>query len=54
MNWPNNTIIFISILPVLKEEDTGLLHFRLCLSHFTASIIQKAMFLLGIEVPERM
>jgi arginyl-tRNA synthetase len=45
---------FYQHIPVLKVEDAGLLHFRLCLSHFTATIIQKAMYLLGIEVPDRM
>jgi arginyl-tRNA synthetase len=45
---------FYQHIPVLKEEDAGLLHFRLYLSHFTGSIIEKMMDLLGIEVPERM
>lgn len=45
---------FYQHITVLKEENKDLLHFRLYLSHFTASIIEKAMGLLGIEVPERM
>ncbi len=39
---------------ILKEEDRTKAAFRLDLSHITANIIQSAMLLLGIEVPNRM
>lgn len=45
---------FYQKIPVLKENDKDLLHFRLALSSFTASIIKNAMMLLGIAVPEKM
>ncbi len=40
--------------PILKEEDRTKAAFRLDLSRITANIIQSAMLLLGIEVPNRM
>ncbi len=45
---------FYQHITVLKEENPDLMKMRLYLSHFTGSIIEKAMGLLGIEVPERM
>ncbi|MEO6523671.1 MAG: arginine--tRNA ligase [Mucilaginibacter sp.] len=40
--------------PILKAEDESVMQFRLELSSATAQIINKAMHLLGINVPERM
>lgn len=40
--------------PVLKETDEALRTFRLALSAVVASTIERAMGLLGIEMPERM
>ena len=40
--------------PILKAEQENIKHFRLKLSAATASVIKKAMKLLGIEVPVRM
>jgi arginyl-tRNA synthetase len=40
--------------PILKAEDESVMQFRLVLSSATAQIINKAMRLLGINVPERM
>jgi len=40
--------------PILKRVDEGTSRFRVALSWFTGRVIQSAMFLLGIEVPERM
>ena len=40
--------------PILKAEQENTKHFRLKLSAATASVIKKAMKLLGIEVPVRM
>ncbi len=45
---------FYQEIPVLKEEDKNVMLFRLKLSFFTGKVIKKAMWLLGIEVPERM
>jgi arginyl-tRNA synthetase len=45
---------FYQHITVLKEENSDLQKMRLSLSHFTGTIIEKAMGLLGIEVPERM
>ncbi len=45
---------FYQEIPVLKEEDKNVMLFRLKLSFFTGNVIKKAMWLLGIEVPERM
>ncbi len=42
------------IPPILKEKNTGLKNFRLKISEKTADIIEKSLYLLGIEVPERM
>lgn len=39
---------------ILKEEREAVRSLRLCLSHHVASTIQRAMGLLGIEMPERM
>lgn len=41
-------------LPVLTDEDPSAVAFRLQLSEMVASVIKKAMRLLGIDVPERM
>ncbi|RKR84236.1 arginyl-tRNA synthetase [Mucilaginibacter gracilis] len=40
--------------PILKAEDENVMQFRLQLSSATAQIINRAMKLLGINVPERM
>lgn len=40
--------------PILKESNPELRAFRLLISEVTASVIKKAMGLLGIEVPDRM
>ncbi len=45
---------FYQEIPVLKEADKNAMFLRLKLSFFTGNIIKKAMWLLGIEVPERM
>jgi arginyl-tRNA synthetase len=45
---------FYQKIPVLKEQDQDIVHFRLLLSFFTGRIIKKAMDLLGIDVPVRM
>jgi arginyl-tRNA synthetase len=45
---------FYQEIPVLKEEDETIVEFRLKLSFFTGNVIKKAMWLLGIDVPERM
>ncbi len=45
---------FYQEIPVLKEEDKNAMLLRLKLSFFTGNVIRKAMWLLGIEVPERM
>jgi arginyl-tRNA synthetase len=39
---------------VLKEEDAQRRAFRLAMSSAVANAIKKAMWCLGIEVPERM
>lgn len=39
---------------ILREEREAVRSLRLCLSHLVASTIQRAMSLLGIEMPERM
>jgi arginyl-tRNA synthetase len=41
-------------LPILSAEEPGTRDFRLHLSSFVASVINRGMKLLGIEVPERM
>jgi arginyl-tRNA synthetase len=45
---------FYQEIPVLKEEDKDVRMMRLKLSFFTGAVIKNAMYLLGIEVPERM
>ena len=45
---------FYSELPIFSEEVENKMQFRVILSATTASIINKAMGLLGVEVPERM
>lgn len=45
---------FYQELPILSAEESGMRDFRLQLSSFVASVINKGMKLLGIEVPERM
>lgn len=45
---------FYQNIPILKETERDLINFRLELSDFTGKIIESAMKLLGIEVPERM
>lgn len=45
---------FYQSVPVLKEEDAGKRAFRLSLSATVAASVKKAMWCLGIEVPERM
>lgn len=41
-------------VPILRENDPGLIAFRLNLSGFTGKVLKTAMGLLGIEVPDRM
>ncbi|MCL4281547.1 MAG: arginine--tRNA ligase [Flavobacteriales bacterium] len=45
---------FYQSVPVLKEEDAAKRAFRLELSATVAHMVKKAMWCLGIEVPERM
>jgi arginyl-tRNA synthetase len=45
---------FYQAIPVMKEEDAGKRAFRLALSAAVADATKKAMWCLGIEVPERM
>lgn len=45
---------FYHEISILKEEDVALRQFRLNLSQTCADLLQKAMHLLGIQVPERM
>lgn len=45
---------FYQSVPVLKEEDAAKRDFRLALSAAVAAAVKKAMWCLGIEVPERM
>jgi arginyl-tRNA synthetase len=45
---------FYQTVPVLKEEDAAKRMFRLAFSAAVADAIRKAMWCLGIEVPERM
>jgi arginyl-tRNA synthetase len=45
---------FYQEIPVLKEEDPVKISCRLSVSHLTGSVIEKGMWLLGIEVPQRM
>ncbi len=45
---------FYQEISILREEDPAKAAFRLSLSYFTASVINSAMELLGIHVPEKM
>jgi arginyl-tRNA synthetase len=45
---------FYQSIPVFSEADQTKLHFRIALSAAVASVIKKAMGLLGIRVPEKM
>lgn len=45
---------FYQAIPVMKEEDMEKRAFRLALSAAVASLTKRAMWCLGIEVPERM
>ncbi|MBK9174902.1 MAG: arginine--tRNA ligase [Flavobacteriales bacterium] len=45
---------FYQAIPVMKEEDAAKREFRIALSATVASVTRKAMWCLGIEVPERM
>ena len=45
---------FYQTVPVLKEEDATKRSFRLALSAAVADATKKAMWCLGIDVPERM
>ena len=45
---------FYQSVPVLKEEDRTKRGFRIALSTAVANAVKKAMWCLGIEVPERM
>jgi arginyl-tRNA synthetase len=45
---------FYHDFPITKEENEEMRNFRLNLSKATGTVINKAMHLLGIEVPERM
>ena len=40
--------------PILREEDTALLQYRLVLVEAIAKVLSKAMSVLGINLPERM
>jgi arginyl-tRNA synthetase len=46
--------VFYQSIPVLREEDAGKRAFRLALSAAVAKATKRAMWCLGIEVPERM
>lgn len=39
---------------ILNEQDTSVRSFRLALSHAVAEVVKRGMWMLGIEVPERM
>jgi arginyl-tRNA synthetase len=41
-------------VPILRENNPGLIAFRLNLSGFTGNVLKTAMGLLGIDVPDRM
>ena len=45
---------FYQSCPIIKEENQNIAEFRLQVSDLTARIIKKGMFILGINVPERM
>ena len=39
---------------ILNEQDASVRSFRLALSHAVAEVVKRGMWMLGIEVPERM
>ncbi len=39
---------------ILKAGDEGIVRFRILLAGITATVIKKSMYLLGVEVPEKM
>lgn len=45
---------FYQEIPVIRETDENIRKFRLDFSMLTADILKRAMFLLGIDVPEKM
>jgi arginyl-tRNA synthetase len=45
---------FYHELTILKEGNISSRGLRLCLSEFTAKVISNSLWLLGIDVPERM
>ncbi len=45
---------FYQTIPILRETDEALKHQRLHICAFTAGVIKRSMYLLGIDVPERM
>lgn len=45
---------FYQTVNILREENSSLLAFRLCLSETIGKTIQSSMLLLGIEVPDKM
>ncbi|MCO6499171.1 MAG: arginine--tRNA ligase [Vicingus serpentipes] len=45
---------FYQTVPILKEEDKNKLAFRLSLSEKIGSVVQSAMLLLGVQVPDKM
>jgi arginyl-tRNA synthetase len=45
---------FYQKVPILRESDEQLKMQRVEISRFTAQVIKRGMYLLGIEVPERM
>jgi arginyl-tRNA synthetase len=45
---------FYQAIPIFNESDPAKLKFRIAFSQVTAQVIQKAMILLGIQVPEKM
>ena len=40
--------------PILKEQDSGVLKMRLVMIDTVASVLEKAMGILGITLPDRM
>ncbi|MFO8086514.1 MAG: arginine--tRNA ligase [Bacteroidales bacterium] len=45
---------FYQDVPVLKENDNSIVHFRLAMSVFVGHVVKSSMKLLGIQVPDRM
>ena len=45
---------FYQALPILKDVEPEVTAFRLSLSNETGKVVQSAMSLLGIELPDRM